>query len=143
MENWHIFAALGVILVILEIFTPSFFMLPAGVAFLLTAAWAPLLDSLTANIGVLALHLIVIYTIFYLWVWPRMSKKAPQTNASGMSGQIATVTEAVRPDGTSGYVKLYGDSWRAISEHSFEIGERVVILRTDGNKVVVGPVASA
>lgn len=139
MEPWQTLAIAGVALIILEIFTPSFFMLPAGIAFLFTALLSPLLPGWSFILGLLAASLLVVYGVFYRYVWPRLKKRAPKTNASGMSGKIAVVTEPVRPDGTSGYVKLYGDSWRAISDRSFEIGERVVILTTEGNKVVVGP----
>lgn len=123
--------------VILEIFTPSFFMLPAGIAFLGTATLAPFL-SLTWTLALLVAWLLGVYGVFYRFVWPRLEKRSPKTGAHGMIGQIATVTEPIDASAQTGYVKLYGDSWRALSSESFAIGERVVILQTEGNKVVVG-----
>jgi len=142
VETWVILAVLGVGFVIFEIFTPSFFMLPAGIAFLATAALSPLLSS-TATIGVLAAWLLAVYGVFYRFIWPRMKRSVTPTGASGMVGQVATVTEAISGDAPSGYVKLYGDRWQALSQESFAVGERVVILRTEGNKVVVGRAISA
>lgn len=135
-EPWTVFAIVGVGLIILEIFTPSFFMLPAGLAFLATAALSPLLPNLTTTLAVLAVNLVVTYAAFQRLVWPRVQKAAPRTAASGMIGKTATVTEAVRPD-APGYVKLYGDSWQALASEELEVGTRVVIVGIEGNKVVV------
>ncbi len=137
MEIWLLLAIIGVVLVILEIFTPSFVMLPAGLAFLLTAAISPFLSSLTANLAALTVNLVIVYGVFYRFVWPRLTKTAPRTAAFGMVGKVATVVEAIQPDGSSGYVKLYGDTWRAVANEAIEVGEKVTILATEGNKVVV------
>ncbi len=138
MEPWVYLALVGVGFVILEIFTPSFFSLPAGLAFLATAALSPFLN-LTWTLAALVLWLLIVYSAFYLYVWPRLEKKAPRTGAHGMIGQVATVTEPIDARAQTGYVKLYGDSWRALSTETFQVGDRVVILQTEGNKVVVGP----
>lgn len=130
-------AIAGVGLIILEIFTPSFIMLPAGLAFLATAALSPLLPGLTATLALLVINLTVTYAAFQHLVWPRIEKTAPRTAASGMIGKTATVVEAIRPDTSSGYVKLYGDTWQAIGSEAFEVGERVAIVGIEGNKVVV------
>jgi len=138
VEYWHVLAVLGVAFLILEIFVPSFFMAPAGLAFLLTAALSPWL-GFTSMIGVLAVTLLAVYAVFYFFVWPRLpAPQGPRTNISAMVGQIAVVIEPVLPDGSSGSVKLYGDTWRAVSDRAFEVGQRVVILELIGNKVVVG-----
>jgi membrane protein implicated in regulation of membrane protease activity len=137
VDTWLLLAIAGVVFVILEIFTPSFVMAPAGVAFLLTAAVSPFLPNLAANLGALALNLVVVYWGVQRYVWPRLAKTAPRTAASGMVGQVATVVEPIRPDGSGGYVKLYGDSWRAVGKEAFEVGERVTIVATEGNKVIV------
>jgi inner membrane protein len=140
MEPWLILAILGALFAISEIFTTTFFTLPAGIAFLLTAALAPLLKGWPLTLAVLAAWLAVTYLLFYFAVWPRLRKKeSPQTGASGMVGKIATVTEAITLESGVGYVQLYGDSWRAISESAFEVGAKVRILATEGNKVIVGP----
>ncbi len=139
MSTWQILALLGVIFVIGEFFTASFALLPIGIAFLLTALVSPFLDSWALVLAVLTINLLLQFALFKSWVWPRMRNKAPATNAAGMVGKEAVVTEPVPPDSGAGYVALYGDRWQAISRagEAFDVGERVRIAAIDGNKVVV------
>lgn len=139
METWHIIAAIGTVLIILEIFTPSFFMLPAGVAFLVTSFFATWVDDRTTLLGILAALLLVVYSICYRFIWPKLNRKiaAAKTGVDAMVGKTAVVSEAITPDGMAGYVKLYGDVWRALADEAIEVGARVTIIRTDGNKVIV------
>jgi inner membrane protein len=141
MEPWLILAIVGALFAISEIFSASFFMLPAGIAFMLTAAFAPLLKTWPPTLLTLAGLLTLTYMLFYFGVWPRMrAPKASQTGADGMIGKVAIVTQEITAESGVGYVQLYGDSWRAISETPFVSGAKVKILATEGNKVIVGPV---
>gem|GEM_PF-1709431 len=137
METWHYFAAMGVVLALVEIFTPTFFTMPAGLAFLATAAVGTMLDDTTLLFLVLAINLGVTYGVFYKFVWPRLQKSSPKTNADAMAGKIVTVSERIDPKTGEGYVKLYGDTWRVVAKDAFEVGDRVVITATVGNKVIV------
>jgi len=140
MEPWLILAIIGAVLAISEIFTATFFLLPAGIAFLLGAALSPALSGWPVTFGVLSGLLGLTYILFYFAVWPRLrAKSGSETGAHGMVGKIATVTEAITLESGIGYVQLYGDSWRAISESAFAVGAKVQILATEGNKVIVGP----
>lgn len=139
MEPWQILAIVGVVLLLAEFFTPSFFTLPAGLAFLVTAGVAAFVVDWRILLAVLTTNLLVVYWIFQRHVWPRVKRERKEMNASGMIGQTAVVTEAVDPDVGAGYVKLYGDSWRVVSDRAFDVGAKVKIIGTDGNKVVIGP----
>jgi membrane protein implicated in regulation of membrane protease activity len=139
METWQILAGVGVALLLIEFFTPSFFTLPAGLAFLATACLAPFVPDLRIVLAALTVNLLIVYWIFQQHVWPRMKRDRQETNASGMVGKTAIVTEAIDPTSGSGYVKLYGDSWSVVSDRAFEVGAKVKIIGTDGNKVVVVP----
>jgi membrane-bound serine protease (ClpP class) len=140
MEPWLILAIVGALLAILEVFSAGFFMLPAGIAFMLTAAIASFLTSWPPILLTLASLLAATYVLFYFAVWPRVRGKSRETTgAIGMVGKIAVVTEAITSETGMGYVQLYGDSWRAISETPFSTGAKVRILATEGNKVIVGP----
>lgn len=138
-EPWQILALAGVGLILVEFFTVSFFTLPAGLAFLATAFLAAFVRDWPVLLGALTVNLLAVYWIFQRHVWPRVQRSQKHTNASGMIGKTAVVTETVDPRAGTGYVKLYGDSWRAVSEQSFEVGAQVTILGTDGNKVIIGP----
>jgi membrane protein implicated in regulation of membrane protease activity len=136
MQPWQVLALIGASLAVLEFFTPSFFMLPAGIAFLLTALVAAFTADWPTLIGVLVVSLVLVYGVFSLLIWPKLRREAPRTGADGMAGKVAVVTEALVPGG-GGYVKLYGDTWQAVAEQRFEVGQKVRITGTDGNKVLV------
>ncbi len=139
VEPWHLLAAIGLLLTAAEFFTPTFFALPAGLAFLATAAIGLFTESPTILAAALAVNLGIVYGTFYRFVWPRLQKNSPRSNADAMSGKIAVVTEAVDPVTGAGEVKLYGDLWRVVSRLPFEVGTRVAIVATQGNKVVIEP----
>lgn len=137
MTIWQTFAALGVILCVAEIFVPGFIVLPIGVAFIIAAPLAMLTDELVVQLGILVVCQIAVY---YSLRRVRQNPAKPKvaSNAEGMIGVECEVTEPIAPDQT-GYVKLYGDHWQARTKEmtSLAIGDRAVIVATDGNKVVV------
>jgi membrane protein implicated in regulation of membrane protease activity len=137
VESWQLLAAAGLVLALAEFFTPTFFTLPAGLAFIATAVWALFIESGVALLLVLAIHLTIVYFVFYKLVWPKLSKTAPKTNADAMAGKVATVVEAVEPDSGAGEVRLYGDRFRVVASRAFAVGTKVVITATDGNKVII------
>lgn len=137
LEAWHLLASVGVVLALMEVFTPTFFTLPAGLAFGATALVAAFTQNWTLLIFALAVNLAVVYSVFYRWVWPRLKKTAAKTNADAMAGRIATVCTAVDPETDTGEVKLYGDTWRVVSRLPFAVGAKVRIVRTEGNRVVI------
>lgn len=135
MQPWQILVALGLLLAITEFFTPTFFSLPAGLAFFATGLVALFVDDWKILLLILGLNLGVVYWVFHSYVWPRLVETTAKTNADAMGGKIATVSEAVDPVAGTGYVKLYGDSWGVISKQSYPVGARVMIVGTTGNKV--------
>jgi membrane protein implicated in regulation of membrane protease activity len=139
VSTWQILAFIGVLFVIGEFFTASFALLPIGIAFLITALLSPFLGGWVAILAVLTVNLLLQFALFQRLVWPRLRHRAPATNAAGMVGKEAVVTEPVPPDSGSGYVALYGDRWQAVSVtgEAFSVGEKVRISAIDGNKVVV------
>ncbi|HXS17712.1 MAG TPA: NfeD family protein [Polyangiaceae bacterium] len=137
IEPWQIFASLGIALALAEIFTPSFFALPAGLAFLATAGVALFTHDWTLLSVALAVNLSIVYATFQRFIWPKLQRKSTPTNAEGMSGKLAVVTEAIDPKTGSGEVKLYGDRWRVIAQQPFAVGDHVRIVRTEGNRVII------
>ena len=137
MEPWQLLVAAGLILGLAEFFTPTFFTLPAGLAFIATAVWALFIESGVTLLLILALHLMAVYLLFYKLVWPKFKKSAPRTNADAMAGKVATVVEAIDPVSGAGEVRLYGDRFRVVAERAFAVGNKVMITATSGNKVVI------
>lgn len=141
MVAWKIFAIIGVVLMIAEIFVSGFVLLPIGMGFLLAAAASLVIHDWFALLGLLAFFEITMFWFFQTYLKKLNAKTRAYTNAEGMIGKECTVIEAI-PKGGAGYVKLYGDQWQALSSvgGSIAVGERVVITRTEGNKVYVEPI---
>lgn len=135
---WQLLLIVGGVLAISEIFVPGFVMLPIGIGFLLTAGVAAFTDQWVVLLACLAVFEAGTFWIFQKHLKKYQQKTKAYTGAEGMVGQEATVTELI-PRGGLGYVKLYGDVWQARSVHGGEIpvGSRVIIAKTEGNKVCV------
>lgn len=138
MSYWQVFAALGVLLMALEVVVPGFVMLPMGIGFLLTAGVAVVIQDGPLLVAILGTFQFLIYVVFRRVLKNRSTAPTAYTNVDGMLGKTAEVTEAIPERGT-GYVKLYGDRWLAqsLDGRSHAVGARVVIEKVEGNKVWV------
>jgi membrane protein implicated in regulation of membrane protease activity len=133
---YQILGSIGLALALLELVIPGFFILPIGVAFLLTAFF-----SFWITQWFILLPLLLFSSVISFWLlrsWFKKTRSSTPTNVEAMIGQECEVIEPIKPH-SIGYVKLYGDRWAARSEHPQEIapGTRVIIYKTDGNKVWV------
>ena len=139
ITNSQIFAVIGIVLMILEIVVPGFIMLPMGVAFLITATFTGLVPALGGQLVILFISLIFTFIFFSKVVRPKMSKNRFVSNAESLKGMIGTVEEEINPKNNTGYIKIYGDSWKAITLDGsvVPVGARVCVERLDGNKVFV------
>lgn len=136
---WELFAVLGVLLILAEIFVSGFFVLPIGLAFILSAIPAALAQSWLVILSTLALSLIFLFWLFKIQLkWGVSSISIASTNVDAMIGKEVEVVQEISGS-KNGYVKLYGDRWAAQSKthKSFSVGEKVHIIKVDGNKVLV------
>jgi len=135
---FQVLGSIGIVLALAELVVPGFFILPIGVAFLLTSLFAIWITSWSVLLPILGLSCLI--SFWALRSWFKKTQKPSHTNVEAMMGQECEVIESIAPHST-GYVKLYGDEWAARSENEKEIpkGTRVIIFRTDGNKVWVKP----
>ncbi len=137
-EAWHLFASAGIVLAILEVFAPGFILLPIGVAALLSAVFAGFVPDLTAQFAFFGtMDLVMFFAVRPIFL--KKEKDALKTNVDSMVGAEAFVTKEIESDQRSGYVKLYGDEWEALSAngHKIEMDARIRIVRVEGNKVFV------
>lgn len=140
MAPYQLLGALGLALIISEIFIPGFILLPAGVAFLMAALVGLFTDSWYVLLPALAAFEVFAFVVLRNWLSKFNPRQSFHTNADAMTGQECDVIETIQPS-HGGYVKLYGDQWSARSDHPEEIrvGKRVRIVRVEGNKVWVVP----
>lgn len=135
---WQLFISLGILLSILEMVVPGFVLFPVGIAFIATGLTSLILTSWSMTLLSLVLYLLIVFFVFRKYILGKPQAHT-QTNTEHMIGQIVKVIEDIDADKDTGYVKLYGDEWRALnpSGQSISKGQRVKILKVDGNKVIV------
>jgi len=138
-ELWHIWVIAGVLLLVLEVFTPSFVAGSFGIGAILTAVIA----SITDNINVQIVAFCVLSVLSFVLIRPFLKKidkkRETATNIDSLTGQVLLVTEDIGPDNSAGYVKADGDLWRAIEVNGYEIktGGKAKVIRVDGNTLYV------
>lgn len=142
MDPTYLWLVLAGVLFIIEIFTPGFFagsIALSAVFIYLISLILPMKSELqwivffVVNFLTLALLRSVLVKYFY------KNKPQKETNFQSLIGHETIVVETIDNDAQEGYVKVYGDMWRAYSETGEKIkkGEKICIERVDGNKVIV------
>jgi membrane protein implicated in regulation of membrane protease activity len=143
MTLWFWFwIALTAILVVGEIFTAGFFLLPFGIGAAATAvgAWFGL-----GPVGQWILFLVV--SVPSLLLIRRFAERVTEgAQTAGVAadrtlGKTGLVLKAIQPHGIAGLVRVRGEEWRAESdgEASIPEGAEVEVLRVDGTHLVVRP----
>lgn len=138
--SFHVWLIFGFFMIVIEIFTPGFFAASLGISAILTSvlvllfpeiAFLHWLSFIVFNIIMFAF----IRQIFLKYLYKNDNES--ETNVNALIGKRGVVTEKI--DDRFGYVKVYGDLWKAVSENETEIakGEKVEIISIDGNKVIV------
>jgi len=136
-DPWMIWIAIGVICMIIEIFTPGFLFLSFGLGAILTG-----LITLT-HIKFWAQLVIYIVITFILFLnlrklSKRLTKETIPTNVDALMGKKGFVIEQIPING-KGYVKIGGEEWSAISqdETMIEVNQKILVKNIDGNKLIV------
>lgn len=138
---WVILSAM---LIVGEIFTAGFFVLPFGIGAAVAAALA------FFGVGVVVQWIaFLVVSVALLLPLKRFADSVTPDSGVGVAanrviGKVGVVLQPVQPHGiTGGRVKVGSEEWRATCEDDAEDaipeGSRVEILRIDGTNVVVRP----
>jgi len=138
---WQTMAIIGLLFLILEIFTPAMFFLNLAFAAFLTAGFAFFITNLNAIIFVFVLF----SAIMLLALRPvLMNLKSTKEQKTGIEGKyIGQVVKVIAPiTKTSGAITIYGERWEARIETEGEIpeGVNVKIVRNDSLIMYVEPI---
>lgn len=145
-NTWQFWTVTAVVLFIIEIFTPGFFIATFGVGALCTVPAALITDNLNIQLIVFA----VTTTLTYIYIRPLAKKyffkkqADAATNVDALIGKKAKVIETIDPLNSKGRVKLIGgEDWKALSsdESIIEKDSVVEIAAVDGAKVIVKKVS--
>ncbi|NTW50240.1 MAG: NfeD family protein [Chlorobiales bacterium] len=144
LSDWHFWIIGGIILLILEIFTPGFVIGIFGFACFAGAVAAVLGLGLASQIVSFGITI----AILFLGVRPFVIKhlynrdSGHQTNVSALIGQTGFVTEKIDRSANTGRIKIGGEEWRAATgnELTIEAGQKVVIRKVEGVTLFVEPI---
>ncbi|HYE12822.1 MAG TPA: NfeD family protein [Pyrinomonadaceae bacterium] len=146
---WILWAILGIILVIAEIFTPGFVLLWFGVG----ALAAAVASALGLGFGLQFLVFILLSTaltalsrtIFVNYFNRPDGPDALKVGADALPGQVGTVVTSSSGALNEGAVKVFGSVWTAYpaeGEPPLEAGDRVVVEHLRGASIYVRRVGS-
>src|SRR5687768_13154857 len=143
--------AFGLLLLIVDIYVPSFGSLTIGgiISFiigsylLIDASGAPGYEIPDPVIWTVAGCLLAFFAFLGMMVL-RAHRQRPYTGRPALIGEPAPVRRAIAPD-RPGMVYLRGELWEARAEgpETIAVGERVVVTALDGLRLTVRPAGAA
>lgn len=130
----------GVILVIIEIFTPGFLFLSFGAGAILTGIFSIFIPNIIVQIIFFALVTFMLFINLRKFGNKVYNKSNPPTNYEALIDKRGVVTETI-PEDERGFVKVQGEIWSAVSVDNQKINpnERVLVKKVEGNKLIVKP----
>lgn len=130
MIMWQLLVILGLVFLVLEMFTPMLFFLNFAIASFITA----IASFIITDINVLMLIFVVLSLLLLWFLRPLLIKSKSQKNSkTGMEskyiGQTAKVIEEVTSN--SGVISIYDERWnaRSINNEIIPIGSIVEIVK--------------
>ena len=137
---WQTMLIVGLLFLILEIFTPAMFFLNLAFAAFLTSVIA----VFVFNFKIIIFAFVVLSAIMLLVLRPiLMNLKTTAEQKTGIEGKyIGKIAKVISPiTKTSGAITIYGERWEARCEcdKTIPTGENVKILRNDSLIIYVCP----
>ncbi len=129
LELWQSLSIAGLVLLIVEILTPTMFFLNLALACFVTAGVSVYFSELNILIPVW-----VVASAVFLFLLKPLQKRNKINAGTGMDkyvGQKARVIEKI--DGDGGVISVFDERWNARSENGeeFAVGSKVYIVRNE------------
>ncbi len=133
-----LFVLLGMLFIIAEVFTTTFYFLPVGISFLITGFFATFLSPIFLIFIFLILSLFGLYLTKIVKQKITLSKHKKENDSKeeitlvGQNGVIVNENNQIK-------VKVFSDSWALLNEeiNHYKAGDHVKISEVRGNKVRV------
>ncbi|MBP6961892.1 MAG: NfeD family protein [Thermotogae bacterium] len=134
---------LGVLFLIAEIFTPSFFIMWFGIGSFAAMLVAFLFENSVLYQAIVFIVVSLIFVLFTRKMAQKMSGKPSRLiSQDEMIGKEGVVSETITADGGKGLVRINKDIWRARSLKDQEIlsGAKIKVIELKGVTVTVDTV---
>ncbi len=138
MEPWMIWVGIGVICMIIEIFTPGFLFMSFGIGAILTGVVSILVRGTAIQILVFAVITFILFLYLRKFSKKLISESSEETNIFALIGKTGMVVKEIPEDG-KGYVKVGSEEWSAIAKNGKKIEneQKIIINSVEGNKLIV------
>ncbi|KAB8032018.1 NfeD family protein [Fluviispira multicolorata] len=143
-ELYWFYFLIGIIFILIEVFTLTFYFLPIALAALLTGFFAIFFDNIYIHGSVFVLSSIMLLFLISKWRKSRFLKPKDSHFIVGLVGQMGLVVEEFKSQQNTGKVKIFSDIWEIYwdSHHEkiiveLKVGDRVKVTSVQGNKVIV------
>lgn len=139
---WH-WVVLGIVLMLLELAVPAFFLVWFGLGALIVGVLLVAYSSMPFAFQVLAW---TAFSLLFIWLWfkvfrPNIYKSRAGTARGSLIGEVGLVTRDIRPyeKGQIRFQKpILGDEvWESVADEEIRVGERVRVLDVEGNTLKV------
>lgn len=131
MHLWQILGAIGIALMILEMFTPSMFFLNFALASFICAV----ISVIYKNIYGLTILFFILSFVSFAFLRPILIKKIDKSTATGVQSKYIGKIIEIENDVTAsdGEINIYGERWDARSDNGDIIpaGSKVKIVRNE------------
>jgi len=142
LEAWMIWLGIGILCMIIEIFTPGFYFMSIGLGAILTGLASLIFSGTVWQILIFAFVTFIVFLFTRKLSKKIMSKTSKETNIYALKGKMGRVVKEIPEDGR-GYVKVEGEEWSAKASNNQKIAKdrKVKILEVEGNKLIVSEVS--
>ncbi len=139
--EWIVWIAIGILCIIIEIFTPGFFFFSFGMGAIITGLIASFTENLVIQLLIFAIFTFVSFVLMKRFAKVLLKHDTVESNIFALKGKTGIVTKVIPKNGR-GYVKIGGEEWSAVCLKDIEFieeGQLVLVIETEGNKVIVEP----
>lgn len=133
-----IWTILGVILIIVEMFSVTFFILPLGIGALITALLSAVIKlNFVFQLLIFFLASAGFMFLFQYYIKPKMRQQQGQkTNIDRLIGLETKLLEKIS-DNTPGKIRIEGKTWRVKADNEIAQGEKVIVTKIEGVTLTV------
>jgi membrane protein implicated in regulation of membrane protease activity len=134
---WLIWIAIGIVCVIIEIFTPGFLFLSFGFGAIVAGLSALAFQTVWFHVLIFAISSFLFFITTKKWSAKLFKESEAASNIFALEGMTAKVTKSLKK-GEKGFVKVQGEVWSAVCQiQDVEVDELVIVKTVEGNKLIV------